>query len=54
MKVKEFIVEDDKVNRGLKILVAVTEDGSKFVVSGNPHFPTQLVPYDECYYSKTN
>lgn len=52
MKVKEFLIEDDFINKGQKIMVAVAEDGSKWVVSGNPHFPTNLIPYESCWYTE--
>lgn len=52
MKIKELLIEDDFVNKGQKIMVAIAEDGSKWVLSGNPHFPTSLTPYENCWYTK--
>lgn len=50
MKIKEFHIEDDIRNKGHKLLIAISEDGLKYVVAGNPHFPTSIIPYNECWY----
>lgn len=46
MKVDHFIVEDSKVNKQQKILVAVLQNGDKYVCSGDHWAPTYLQPYD--------
>ena len=51
-KIKEFYIEEDKKNKGSFLLIAVCEDGEKFVVSGSAHAPMHLVPYDNCWYTK--
>lgn len=52
MKVTDFEIEDDKVNEGQKMLIAIAEDGSKWVVGGNLNFSLELVPYDKCANTK--
>lgn len=52
MEIKKFIIEEDKVNKGSKLLVAIAKDDSKWIVCGNPHFPTALIPYEDCYYTQ--
>lgn len=52
MRIVNFEIEDDFVNKGQKLLIAIALDGSKYVVSGNPHFPTSLIPYEQCWYTK--
>ena len=49
MKVQEFHIEESKVNKQCKILVATTETGEKFVVSGDFHAPTYLIAYDKAW-----
>lgn len=49
MKVISFEIEESKVNKGQMILIAVTETNERFVVAGNAHYCTQLVPYDKCW-----
>lgn len=52
-KIVEFYLEEDKKNKqGAMLLIAVAEDGSKYVVCGNPHFPTNVTPYGSCWYTK--
>lgn len=51
MEVKKFYIEESTQNKGCFILIAETESGDKFVVSGNPHFSTYLEPYKNCYYT---
>lgn len=45
MKITEFTIEDDFVNKGRKILTALAEDGSKWVVYSGQS-ATSLIPYD--------
>jgi len=49
MKVKEFFIEESKVNKQCLILVAVLETGEKFVVSGDHHAPTFIIPYERAW-----
>lgn len=46
MKVVEFRIEESKVNNGMFILIAKTEEGKEFVVGGNHHHPTYLEPLE--------
>lgn len=48
-KVKSFEIEESKRNKGCFVLVAITENGEKFVVGGNPHFPNFLERYKSCW-----
>jgi hypothetical protein len=52
-KVIEFYTEESKMNPGIKILVAVTEDGDTYVVGGDTNFCTKLVEYGRCFQTKT-
>lgn len=49
MKIKEFQLEDAKINKGVKILIAITESGEKYVIGGNAHYPMAVIPYDQCW-----
>ena len=49
MKVKEFNIEESKVNKGQLLLIATTEDGKKYVCSGNHWTPTYLIPYESAF-----
>lgn len=46
MKVKEFSIEESKVNKGVMILVATTEDDKKYVVGGDHYNSVAVVPYE--------
>jgi len=52
MRVKNFKIEESTVNKGCKILIAICENGEKFVVSGDHHSPTYLVPYEKAFDTK--
>ena len=52
MKVEKFEIEESAVNKNCFILIAITEDGKKFVVSGNPYIPMYLDPYESSFYVK--
>ena len=54
MKVKEFQIEESKINRGMMILIAVSETGDKFVVGGNTDYCTALTPYNQCYNTQSD
>jgi hypothetical protein len=49
MKIKEFEIEESKVNKGCLNLIAIAENGSKYVVSGDFHSPTYLIPYETAW-----
>lgn len=49
MKVIEFRIEESKVNKGWFVLIAKTEDGKEWVVSGDHWKPTFLVPIEEAF-----
>lgn len=49
MNVVSFSIEESKANKFLKILVATTENGDKYVVGGDCNYPTSIVPYDKCW-----
>ena len=51
MEVEKFHIEERTKNKGCFVLVAETKSGEKFVVSGDPHFPTYLKPYGDCFYT---
>ena len=51
MIVERFHIEESTKNKGCFVLIAELKTGEKFVVSGDPHFPTYLQPYDACYYT---
>jgi hypothetical protein len=44
-KVKGFFIQDSAANKGLKVLIVVTENGDKYVVAGQHHTPTYLQEY---------
>lgn len=47
IKIKDFFLEESKFNKGLMVMVAVDENGKKWVVSGDHHAPTYLVEYEK-------
>lgn len=49
MKIESFSIEESKINKGMKILVATTEDGEKYVVGGDTGYPPAIIPYDKCW-----
>ena len=49
MKVKEFEIEESKVNKGCLNLIAIAENGEKYVVSGDYHSSPYLIPYDRAW-----
>lgn len=51
-KIKEFGIEESKVNKGLMILVAIDEDGNKWVCSGDHWSPTYLQKYEGAFDTK--
>lgn len=52
MKVKEFEIEESKVNKGRLILVAITDTGEKYVVSGDFRMPAYIIPYSNAWDAK--
>ena len=52
MKITEFEIEESKVNKGCLLLIAITEDGSKYIVSGDHYSPTYIIPYDRAFDTK--
>jgi hypothetical protein len=48
-KVKEFSIEESKINKGLMVLIAIDEDGKKWVCSGDHWSPTYLVEYENAF-----
>ena len=53
-RIDHFIIEESKVNKGLMILIAVSEDGRKWVCSGNHWSPTYLVKYEDAFDTQSN
>lgn len=49
-KVKEFFVEPSKANKSEMVLIAVTESGKKYVVSGDHWNPSVLQPYERAFH----
>ena len=49
MRIDHFEIEESKVNKGMKILIAIAEDGQKYVVAGDFHACTRLVPYEHAW-----
>lgn len=56
MNITKFYTEYSKRKNctDILLLIAESETGQKFVVGGNPHFTTELVPYEKCYYTHNN
>ena len=52
IKIKEFFIEESKVNKGLMILVAVDENGQKWVCSGDHWSPTYAKKYEDAFDTK--
>jgi hypothetical protein len=53
-KIKEFFLEESKANNGLglMILVAIDENGQKWVCSGDHWRPTYAKKYEDAYDTK--
>ena len=49
LKIKEFFLEESKVNKKLMILVAIDENGQKWVCSGDHWNPTYLKKYEDAF-----
>lgn len=54
MKIIEFHIEESKVNKVCLNLIATSEDGNKYVVSGDFHSPTYLIPYESAWDTRDN
>ena len=52
IKIKEFFLEESKVNKGLMILVGIDENGQKWVCSGDLWNPTYAKKYEDCFDTK--
>ena len=52
MKVVSFEIEKSVPNPQVFILVATTEDGRKWVCSGDYYTPTYLTPYETAFDTK--
>jgi hypothetical protein len=52
IRIKEFYLEESKVNKGLMILVAYDANGQKWVCSGNHYSPTYAVKYEDAFDTK--
>lgn len=53
IKITEFFLEESKVNKGCMNVIAVDENGQKWVVSGNMHSPTYSVKYEDAWDATT-
>jgi hypothetical protein len=51
-KIKEFFIEESKVNKGLMILVAIDEDDQKWVCAGDHWSPTYVRKYENAFDTK--
>jgi len=49
MRIDSFYTEESKVNKGVLLLIALDENGDKYVVGGDPHNTIRLVPYEQCF-----
>ncbi len=49
MKIKEFEIQTSTRNKQLSVLIAIAEDGTKWVVSGDCYSPTYLTPYEAAF-----
>lgn len=49
MKVVSFEIEESKVNKGSMLLIAIGEDGTKYVVAGDPYYCSKLEPYEKAW-----
>lgn len=52
-KIKEFFLEESKVNKGSMILVCIDENGEKWVCSGNHWNPTYATKYEDSFDTKS-
>jgi len=52
MKIKEFYLEESKVNKQCMILIAVDENNQKWVVSGNSWHPNYCIEYEVSFDTK--
>lgn len=48
MEVSKFTIEESKVNKGMFLLIAHTEEG-KFVCSGDHWNPSFVTPYEKAF-----
>jgi hypothetical protein len=49
IKIKEFILEESKRNKGSMILVAIDENNQKWVCSADHWSPTYLKKYEDSF-----
>ena len=54
MKVERFELEESKVNKGCLCLIAITENGDKYVVSGGHEALVYMQPYATNWDTKEN
>lgn len=47
IKVEDFYIQESIFNKNLFVLVATDEFGEEWVVGGNHHHPTYLMPGDQ-------
>ncbi len=47
VKVEEFYIQESIFNKNLFVLVAIDQFGQEWVVGGNHHYPTYLMPGDQ-------
>lgn len=52
VKIQQFFLEASKVNKQLMILVAVDENGQKWVCSGDHWSPTYAKKYEDAFDTK--
>lgn len=51
-KIKEFYITESKVNKGLMLLIAVDEDGQKWVIYGDVINPAYIVKFEDGFDTK--
>jgi hypothetical protein len=47
IRIKDIYLQESKLNRGLLVMIAVDENGQKWVVSGDHHHQTYLIEYEK-------
>lgn len=50
-KITEFYLEPSKSQPNSMVLVAVTESGEKYIVSGDHWNPSVVQPYEHCFHT---
>jgi hypothetical protein len=49
IRVKEFFIEESRMNPPLKVLIAIDENDKEWVVSGDCWNPTYMIEYESAF-----